>query len=231
MEKTVSYAIREDIKQFNVLFEKFATRESDAIDQRQEKFFTCVQQQKENVATLEQQIAVLQQQISEQQSHATVEQSKYDEMKSELDSLTIKLQEMPAQIEKMAVAKAEKEFSLQQQREDISHIQKTKAYQVNELTKGVLFFKKRLGLEFVCSSDGHLQIIFRLIDPKQPQRAFTADVLIDDSNSYCMTHCSPQVNGVESLITTLNQTNDFHVFVHNMRSLFKQYVAAEQTTA
>jgi kinetochore protein Spc25 len=93
----------------------------------------------------------------------------------------------------------------------------------NELSKGVTFYKERLGLSFERMPDNSLSFRLTLIDPENPARPFSFAVLVNSKNVYEVLRCEPKVD-YDTLLGQLNKTNDFSAFVQQMRRLFKKMV-------
>src|SRR5688572_22372652 len=66
---------------------------------------------------------------------------------------------------------------------EYQELQQNRNFQFCELTKGISFFKERLGLEFVCV-DAMLHISFIYIDPQAPQRKFSFLLHVDENGQY-----------------------------------------------
>jgi hypothetical protein len=71
--------------------------------------------------------------------------------------------------------------------------------------------------------DNSLSFRMTLIDPENPARPFTFAVLVNSKNKYEVLRCEPKVD-FDPLLSSLNQDNNFSVFVQNMRRLFKKLV-------
>ena len=93
-------------------------------------------------------------------------------------------------------------------------------YQLNELTRGISFYR-RLGLDFEKISDDKLRLVFTEIDPADPRRTFCFNVRISDSDVYEVDGCEPALSGLEALTKELNDGNDFSRFVQKLRAMFQ----------
>lgn len=98
-------------------------------------------------------------------------------------------------------------------------------YQLNELTKGVAFYK-RLGLEFEKIHDDKLRLVFTLIDAAHPTRPFSFNVRVSEGDAYEVDSVEPPVAGVADLVRSLNATNNFSGFVQAMRAKFVALAAS-----
>ena len=62
------------------------------------------------------------------------------------------------------------------------------------------------------------------IDPSQPERPFCFNVRVTASEAYEVDSVDPPISGVDSLVRSLNEGNDFSAFVQQMRGRFKDLV-------
>ena len=91
----------------------------------------------------------------------------------------------------------------------------------NDLTRGIVSYKKRLGMDFERVGEEQLMIKFTNIDPQHHERVFSFSLHIDANDVYDVIACEPHVEGIEELLRTLNATNDFSQFVRRMRKKFR----------
>ena len=91
----------------------------------------------------------------------------------------------------------------------------------NDLTYGIIAFKKRLGLDFQRLGANRLQLNFTNIDPNSHSRVFSFSIHVDEADKYNIISCSPAVEGTEQLLSALNASNDFSAFVRGMRVKFR----------
>lgn len=102
-------------------------------------------------------------------------------------------------------------------------------YQLNELTKGISYYRK-LGLDFERMNDDRLRLVFTLIDPERPDAKFGFSVYITPNETYAVEECDPPLPRLEFLVAELNASNDFSLFVQTMRREFKQLVHSGRKT-
>ena len=91
----------------------------------------------------------------------------------------------------------------------------------NDLTYGIIAFKKRLGLDFQRLGANRLKLSFTQIDPRNHSLVFSFSIHVDETDRYNMIDCSPFVSGTDELLATLNSSNDFSEFVRAMRCKFR----------
>jgi len=131
----------------------------------------------------------------------------------------------------MKVARAELE---QQQRriklleQSLQEKEKQRQRNMDELTKGISFYRERLGLEFQRIGENRLRIVFKYIDPKNPEREFAFSVAVDKNDCYSLIDCTPPLGNLSAEITALNRTNNFSQFVRGIRQKFKASLSAPQ---
>ena len=91
----------------------------------------------------------------------------------------------------------------------------------NDLTYGIIAFKKRLGLDFQRLGANRLQLNFTNVDQNNHSRVFSFSIHVDETDKYNIISCTPEVEGTEQLLTALNASNDFSAFVRGMRVKFR----------
>ena len=81
---------------------------------------------------------------------------------------------------------------------------------------------QRLGLDLEGAGDGALRLRFTLLDKREPARAFTIFVAVDDDDKYKINGSSPALpeDVLEDELRNLNETNDFATFVRATRRHF-----------
>lgn len=100
-------------------------------------------------------------------------------------------------------------------------------HQLAEFARGLDAYK-RLGLAFEnvageAGTSNNIRVVFTLIHPTDPAKRFCFDVHVSPTDdSYAVTSCLPPVAALEGLLAQLNATNQFSVFVQQMR---KEFVA------
>jgi hypothetical protein len=173
----------------------------------------------EQLATLRQERAVLADLSDQQNAQSAVENERMVKLSKEISALEAQKAEMPSEIAALQETEAAKLVATQQTQDDIEELRTNKEKTISELTKGVRFFRERLGLDIV-TVDQKLQLTFTCIDPAAPQRAFQFFVAVDDEK-YDITGVSPPVANLSALVAELNVTNEFSAFVQKMRRAFK----------
>eukprot|EP00743_Colponemidia_sp_Colp-15_P002725 GILK01002951.1.p1 GENE.GILK01002951.1~~GILK01002951.1.p1 ORF type:complete len:245 (+),score=60.84 GILK01002951.1:57-737(+) len=138
-----------------------------------------------------------------------------DLLKEQASSVTPELKGLREKYE------SEKE-NLQQFKAVLQEKEKANSYRVAELTKGVQFYKERLGLDFQRVGDNRLRVVFTQIDPDQPNKEFWFSVHVNENDIYQIEDCVPAVGGVSKMLDELNTSNNFSSFVQAMRRKFKE---------
>uniref|UniRef100_A0A7S1G7N0 Kinetochore protein SPC25 n=1 Tax=Bicosoecida sp. CB-2014 TaxID=1486930 RepID=A0A7S1G7N0_9STRA len=145
-------------------------------------------------------------------------------VQDELDLLKLDRDALPTEIEALHTATEAAEAERELVEKSVASKRAEATYAVDELTKGVAFYK-RLGLDFDGLGEDVLRLTFTQIDPAAPDREFTFTVNVTDDNVYVVRDVSPPVAGVEEMCEELNETNDFSFFVRRMRREFCALVA------
>ena len=162
--------------------------------------------------------------LQETKKTLSVKHAEIDAVLEEVQKLKEKLTaEVPKQMEEKKKAVDAEQENLEKCKKDVEDKKAGRMLRKNELSKGVTFYKERLGLSFERMPDNSLAFRLTLIDPANPARPFTFAVLVNKQNRYEVLRCEPRVE-YESLLTDLNETNNFSTFVQHMRRLFKKMV-------
>eukprot|EP01138_Halocafeteria_seosinensis_P005314 gb/GECG01005433.1/.p1 GENE.gb/GECG01005433.1/~~gb/GECG01005433.1/.p1 ORF type:complete len:252 (+),score=52.92 gb/GECG01005433.1/:1-756(+) len=207
--------------------ESFVTFEMDHLQQ-------IVGQHEEELQNLEQQLDELRNEEESATSRAEElkrkvrhEQDIISRKQNELNSLKAEAAKAPAEASSAKDNAAAMESQLREAEEELQSQRKSSEYALQELTKGVSFYK-RLGLTFDREENERLRIKFTQIDPAAPQKEFSFAVHVSDDDQYEVTACNPSSLGenpsVDELVYQLNQTNNFSKFIREMRKKFKQLV-------
>jgi len=130
-------------------------------------------------------------------------------------------QAQPVEIEqkrqKIAIAEQDKE----RRGRSYADALREKQYKTDELSKGVEYYSRNLGLEFRRVGDNKLRFVFRQIDPADHNRKFSFVVEISEGSAYSVTEVKPEIQNLDRLLKELNKTNDFSRFIRQMRIEFK----------
>lgn len=88
---------------------------------------------------------------------------------------------------------------------------------------------RSFGLDFEGTNDGALQLGFRLLDRREPDRKFCVSVVVNDRDCYEVTASYPTLPRprLATLVDDVNRTNDFSLFVRRLRKEFLAIIAEE----
>jgi hypothetical protein len=94
---------------------------------------------------------------------------------------------------------------------------------INDLTKGIKLYLA-LGLEFQKSDGDCMKFIFTQIDPCEPEKQFSFQMLVDANDKYQLVDSSPAIDRTicDSYLDTLNDDNNISRFVVKMRQEFRK---------
>jgi hypothetical protein len=138
------------------------------------------------------------------------------EVQAELLKVEVQAKAVPVELDAARAAEAAAKAQLERQREEYDRRETDVRYQLNELTKGIAFYR-RLGLDFEKINDDRLRLVFSLIDPADPDRKFCFNVRVTDAEAYEVDSVEPPVAGLEAAVRALNEGNDFSAFVQVRR--------------
>ena len=143
-------------------------------------------------------------------------------MMSEVTNLKKKIDtEMPQRIGEKARVVDQELKDLEDQRNNVAEKKQGRELRKNELSKGVSYYRERLGLSFERMPDNSLSFRLTMIDAENPERPFVFAVLVNKNNKYEVVRCQPQVS-YDKMLLELNETNNFGKFVQQMRAKFQQ---------
>ena len=162
--------------------------------------------------------------LEETKKTLQVKQGEINHVLEEVQQLKGKLDsEVPAQIGEKAKLVEQEQENLNSRKTEVQAKQAGRMLRKNELSKGVTFYKERLGLSFERMPDNSLSFRLTLIDPENPARPFSFAILVNAKDRYEVLRCEPRVD-YESQLVNLNESNNFSTFVQQMRRLFKKMV-------
>lgn len=142
-----------------------------------------------------------------------------DSLVGERATLQRRLLQMRAELEAETKTAQNLEQELQQARSEQSN-------RLGALDKVLRLYQSVLGLELVPGDD-ELNLVFTLVDPRAPDRAFTFAVKVLEDSTYMVTSCDPPLEELEELSHLLRQENRFADFVRAARRGFAGLVQRE----
>jgi hypothetical protein len=110
--------------------------------------------------------------------------------------------------------------------EDLNAAARSSELEMEEQSRSIAFYR-RLGLRFDCLEGEQLKLTFTQIDAAEPTREFIIAVSVDDGDVYRVMQCAPEVELLDALVTELNATNNFSLFVQALRRSFVALAAAQ----
>ncbi|KAL6073253.1 kinetochore-associated Ndc80 complex subunit spc25 [Balamuthia mandrillaris] len=128
---------------------------------------------------------------------------------------------LPKEIELLTQQVDEQRERCRQLERTLAKKEKTKQYNMQELTKGISYYRERLGLDFTRIGEDQLCCVFTLLDPADPDRQFRFSIYLDEESQYHLGDCKPHLEGLSPLLQALNSDNDFAKFVRAFRKKFK----------
>ena len=132
---------------------------------------------------------------------------------------------LPEKLTALAAAEEAEAARLDELRLSVTDAKELREQEHNDLTRGVLFYK-RLGLDFERALNDRLRLTFTKLDPAEPERPFSFCVHVDDDQIYHISGCEPALpmESVAPMLRKLNEVNNFGAFVCGMRRCFEQLV-------
>jgi kinetochore protein Spc25 len=146
-----------------------------------------------------------------------------EKMRAELTELKHKEDEFPALEEEHNAKLVKMREELSRQQAELHECMTRDQQTLDDLTMAMERYQK-FGLSFSRLEDNVVEFSFQYIDPNEPEKRFQFVLHVDDTNAYHVTKCTPALVRVDSLVDTLNRTNDFSAFVAAMRRQFQATV-------
>ncbi|KAI8992124.1 chromosome segregation protein Spc25-domain-containing protein [Mycotypha africana] len=81
---------------------------------------------------------------------------------------------------------------------------------------------KILQLEIIIPSPTSLRFLFKYIDITDPERVYSLQVGIGNTNIYTVSDCEPQIPNLDFLLSQLNEDRDLFKFLKLVRKAFKK---------
>merc|ERR1711933_566973 len=101
-----------------------------------------------------------------------------------------------------------------------SVMSKTKA-KLESLCECMLTYEQMLDVRFIQGEQDELQVLFKNINPFEPEQVFIFAMRIGEKNEYVVTKLSPEVDGWQNDLYELNKNpSKFSMFIKKMRKLF-----------
>ncbi|KAL7865563.1 hypothetical protein SRHO_G00108100 [Serrasalmus rhombeus] len=147
--------------------------------------------------------------------------------------------ERPEIVEEIEDKERHKEFIMQKieklkldqaKSRELIHLQnKANKDRLKNLNKIKEIFQERLSLEIRKIQGEKLQFIFRNINHKNPESAYTFLLRINEEGVYQIVSCDPPLVQMEHLERRLQETNNFSAFLANARKAFVALCRATKT--
>ncbi|GAB1599504.1 kinetochore protein Spc25-like [Argonauta hians] len=122
------------------------------------------------------------------------------------------------------------ERDLKQVTDKINHEKELISKQENSLSgkrveyeKAKTYFVDRLGLQFKKTQGDRIQMIFKYINPRKPNKLYVFFIKIEEDGKYTVSNCQPLVPNLSELVSELNATNNLSNFIVSIRKAFISY--------
>eukprot|EP00008_Paramoeba_atlantica_P013445 CAMPEP_0201491066 /NCGR_PEP_ID=MMETSP0151_2-20130828/28498_1 /ASSEMBLY_ACC=CAM_ASM_000257 /TAXON_ID=200890 /ORGANISM="Paramoeba atlantica, Strain 621/1 / CCAP 1560/9" /LENGTH=240 /DNA_ID=CAMNT_0047877267 /DNA_START=37 /DNA_END=759 /DNA_ORIENTATION=+ len=178
---------------------------------------SLVEQEKKYRAKAEQLQEILHQEKLEMSQYS----DRLEELKSEENSL-------PPILNTLRNDLSEQTLRLEKEKKALYEEKARQRYKFQEVSKGLDYYRDRLGLEFKKNREEELRFIFTKIDSKDPLRQFSfviSTTPVEGRDQYTLISCNPEFPGSERCIARLNETGNLAKFIFLMRVGFKQLIS------
>ncbi|CAJ1914797.1 unnamed protein product [Cylindrotheca closterium] len=150
-------------------------------------------------------------------------ESKIHKLETECRNRTKRIEEISLENEKQRL-RAEEARSLK------NRVLEAKQTTVDDLTRGILYYKY-LGLDFEkTEGENELRFIFTQLDPEVPTRQFSFVLQVDRNDKYEISNCEPSVDAIVLVDVThrLNRADDYMYLAQRMRQAFVETLGHPQ---
>eukprot|EP01114_Cavostelium_apophysatum_P000825 TRINITY_DN10727_c0_g1_i1.p1 TRINITY_DN10727_c0_g1~~TRINITY_DN10727_c0_g1_i1.p1 ORF type:complete len:260 (+),score=74.38 TRINITY_DN10727_c0_g1_i1:78-782(+) len=213
-------ALKQQLNVAKKQFESYTEMSTKSLLDMEQQSHISIQQDRETVATLQQRekdaIALKEKIDREQENEAQLEESK----RAEIKNLKQAESQLPAQ-----VSRAQRDVEVLKQeivklRAVLAEKEQEKQLYEKELSKGIDYFKNRIGLEFHRLGASRLRFIFTMIDPERESFPYFFSILLN-TGKYEVIECEPALSASrqEELLAELNTSNNLSKFVRCMRQI------------
>jgi len=219
--------LRQNADAFSAHLTKWTRETTAKFDDVQDTFNTNISRGKGTQLHTRQEAKSLRQVITLQANKAKIEKEKLEEFQLQVNALKEKTKESKEGnlIKKEIFQKERQKAKLEA---DIKGFMRRTEENEESLAKGIMFFKRYLGLE-IESISGVLQIKFRLIDPSNPEKEFYLNLMVDENDQYRVQDCVPPIKDIDKLEAEANKTDSFALFIHQVRKRFQGIALSSST--
>jgi len=147
-----------------------------------------------------------------------------------IDSLKMECKNRKKRVEEISLEEKKQRLRAEEARILRERVQDAKKTTVDDLTRGIVYYK-HLGLDFKkTDGENELQFMFTQLDPKDPTREFSFVLKVDKHDKYEVYDCKPSVDASTLLDVEerLNQEDDYVYLARTMRQAFAETVAPLQ---
>lgn len=217
----ISLNIREEMRKFTHELDGFVNENDRKAHEVAEQHDVHIHKSQVMLDKLREERKALEQLALDQNKQTTIEKQTIEGLEKEIVQLESKKNALPEHAEALLAQQSCKEKATTQMRSDIAVLRAETSATVNELSKGVAFFKDRLGLDITPTDDQKLRVTFTCIDPLNASREYSFMVHIDSADQYQVNDLSPPLDSIDVMLKELNTTNNFSLFMQRMRRAFK----------
>eukprot|EP00033_Pygsuia_biforma_P005176 GCRY01005690.1.p1 GENE.GCRY01005690.1~~GCRY01005690.1.p1 ORF type:complete len:237 (-),score=60.16 GCRY01005690.1:19-729(-) len=178
------------------------------------------------ISSLKKEIDQLEKQGIDLESDFTLRSASQMRFEAEKKLLQEKLKEIEAFRGQLEHQIDEEQNQLAQNAIEMEETQNCEEEKLTEIKRLASLYEDRLGLKFERTEKDRLRFVFKFIDPEDFQKEFWFSIYVNGDDIYEMEECEPHLprSAVQSLLTALNETNDFSNFVFRMRVMFVDLV-------
>eukprot|EP01122_Echinamoeba_exundans_P011306 TRINITY_DN4450_c0_g1_i1.p1 TRINITY_DN4450_c0_g1~~TRINITY_DN4450_c0_g1_i1.p1 ORF type:complete len:231 (-),score=52.04 TRINITY_DN4450_c0_g1_i1:100-792(-) len=168
---------------------------------------------------------------NEKKLQVLIEKNRKDEEKENedlenLEKQNMRLQEqleaLPEKVEQLQRETKREEQNLETKKAELQRSEHNKKLRLKEYSSGIAYYQQFLGLTYERVGEQGLRLVFTKVDSKNPSKEFYFSLSLNESNSYEMGECQPEVQCID-ILEQLNSSNNLSVFVVGMRKLFQEY--------
>lgn len=216
----LSIQMEDGMHKFGQELEKWAGRQMTAVDNTCRSHLEAVRHNKDTISQLHAEREGLDGLYQQQVAETEADREAVQRLQEQLAAMEKELQQLPAELDAKMQALEAKRAIVAGTLRDAADVEADRVQKLNELNRGIGFFRQRLGLDFTQVAPGGLRVTYTYVDPADELRPFSFLVRVNGTGVFEISEVSPALE-VDSLVAKLNQNNDFSWFVQAMRRRFK----------
>lgn len=198
-ENHTTLSLKNAMKAFEGELENWAGKQASQVNKLHSQHCLSLQESSSTIQEMKREERALQELSQNQQRQAGEEDRKTQDMQTEIGALKEQAEALPHALQTLKADGLLIKHQAESQLNKLQSLRQESSYQLSEISKGTDFFKQKLGLE-LSTQDGKLAITLTKLDPLDPCRPFTLQLVVDSQNHYQLVACQPPLREAQTLL-------------------------------